>query len=254
MKKNYREIQLTEYIDTTEPQLNYPLQIIGNIPMTAIQDIKTTINFVNATPAQMYLLKKIDFFWYRMMYWISYYRIGNLDRRLKPLSLKEFRNVEIFGELYASQLNLTIQLKTASEFLPKQFRDPFDWWKNQMLEIKQDWYFSVFHPLNNTKTQAVSDLNKCLQFMKGKDSHSKSLETMSSLTQDLVVRSQQFASGIAKKNKDFKVHFLIYQRTYKKTLDFIKGGGTKKGFQLAITKNDYIELSNQKTMKKKLIC
>jgi hypothetical protein len=216
MKNNCREIQLTDYIDATEPELNYPLQIIGNIPFNAIQNIKTTLNFINATPAQMWLLKEIDFFWYRMMYWISYYRIGNLDRRLPPLSLKEFRNVEIFGQLYAAQLDLTIHFYRTSGYLPARFKTPFEWWTYQMLEIKQDMYFSVFHPLNNTKTQAISDFNKCLQFMEGKDYDVQSLETKSSLTQDFIVRSRMFAQGRAKKNQEFKSYYVQYLNIYKK--------------------------------------
>jgi hypothetical protein len=254
MKNNCREIQLTDYIDATEPELNYPLQIIGNIPFNAIQNIKTTLNFINATPAQMWLLKEIDFFWYRMMYWISYYRIGNLDRRLKPLSTKEFRNVEIFGELYAAQLDLTINFNKVTGILPKEFPDPLSWWTYQILEIKNDWYFSVFNPSNDNKTESLSNMNKCLQVMKGKSTNLQSFEkTMSASTEYLLINSQKLAYGATQKHKDFKLIFLRYVKIFQKYIYLIKGSRTKKGFHLAIAKGDFIYLSNQNSRRKMVI-
>ena len=197
------------------------LQFIGLIPTNAQQNLDLTMEYKNITKAQKFALSQVDFFWYRIVYWVSYYRLGNMDKRKAPLGLKVFKDVEPFGELYAQQLDLTIRLCDLVG-VPEPFKTPLEWWREQMLELKQDAYYSIFYPYNPqpSKTKAVERLKSAYTFMRDWDGVKPS-DNLPLSTQTLVLlnKSKQLVHGRSNKHKKLNSTYREYLAIFKRIIE-----------------------------------
>ena len=247
LKKDCVEIPFCEYIKHSNPELVSPILKIASKPLNALQDIKTTVDYKQATQAQLDLLTEVDYFWYRVAYWIVFYRIGNLDRRLKPLSSPDFKSVELFGELYAHQLELTIKLHAYTKHLPPLFKNPLDWWCHQILEIKNDWYYTVFRGSKKNKTIVIKNRREVTKSLLGNSDFDVST-CLSDNTADLLLRSQRYNN--TSKNKAFKMCYMTYIDIYRRlTAKLTQKDKHGKSFQIPYAKGDNILLTNQNSKK-----